>query len=139
MVWVDSTLDKKHSMIVPAKLPERQRKGNQTSDDSPKGGQRDDIARRVTTKKLRDKGIKEIGPKGRNSKIKSILLKTPGCRRLLLFSLFFFLLFFSSLVFKIVLAKTPDGPKDRALEDRPKGSHRELNDRRAMRRLGKQD
>ena len=127
-------------MIVPAKLPERQRKGNQTSDDSPKGGQRDDIARRVTTKKLRDKGIKEIGPKGRNSKIKSILLKTPGCRRLLLFfSLFLFFFFFFSLVFKIVLAKTPDGPKDRALEDRPKGGHREHIARRAMRRLGKQD
>ena len=56
-------------MIVPAKLPERQRKGNQTSDDGPKGGQRDDVARRATTKtEGKKKEIKEIGPKGRNSK-----------------------------------------------------------------------
>ena len=60
--------DKKHSMIVPAKLPERQMKGNQTSDDGPKGGQRNDIARKATTKNWKEKEIKEIGPKGRNSK-----------------------------------------------------------------------
>ena len=65
-------------MIVPAKLPERQRKGNQTSDDGPKGGQRDDVARRATTQ-TEGKGKLKRSARKVELKIQSILLKTPGC------------------------------------------------------------